>query len=296
MSQRLFSPLSVGLGLVALSSILFLGCAPKKETSSSLTSRSQGPVQDGQYLLAECNRIDLPEVSLKGQISTYYHYGQLVANYLNVNLTQVPNAVLTGTQTIQVFRWAERQNNQRQTNSIPVVMYFVQKGTGAVSNPNGSNVISKSQLESIISQNNLAVQSITVNNFFERHYVVLTGMETQWDAALFVLYNGSSSVGSGSVLLPAFYSNPNIYMMANPSTALQALHPNYSLRSSNASENDFYQMTEQICAGFFGSVRLPASASQKPLPGAEQNSFNFLSLILSVKESVTRFLHNFFGL
>jgi hypothetical protein len=262
MSQRLFYPLSVGL-VVASLLLANTGCAPKKKSSSSeLSSRAPTP-NDSQYLLAECSRIDTA-IGLKGQVSTYYHMGQLSPTYLNVNFTQVPSAVLTSTQTLQAFRWSQRGTAARQTNTIPVTMYFAQKGTGAISNPNGSNVISKSTLDTIISQGRLNTLGITTANFFERHFVILTGMDTQWDAVMFSVYNGGTLVGSGSALLPAFYSNPNVYAQANTSLELQMLHPNYNYRGTYASESDYFQLTEQICAGYFGSVRVPASVQSEP--------------------------------
>lgn len=241
-------------------------CAPKKAATSSTLASRNPTVDDTQYKLAECNRIDSPNMALAGQISTYYSAGQLVATYLNVNLTSIPPELKTSaTHFLQIFRWAERINGQPTTNSIPVVMYFVQKQTGAVSNPNGSNRISKPAIEAIIAAKTLGTLGITVANFFERHFVVLTGMDTTWDAARFVLYDGTTTISSGSVLLPAFYANPNTYMKANAALSLQLLHPNYNYRTSNATESDYLSLTEQICSGFFGSYRAPASFGEPEL-------------------------------
>lgn len=286
MSQRLFYPLSVGLvvGLLFLSN-----CAPKKKTNSVAQSSrgTSGTINDTQYKLAECNRIDVPQIGLKGQISTYYDsFGQLLPSYLNSNWSTVPTNILNGSQTLQIFRWSERVSGQRQTNSIPVTVYFIQKATGAISNPNGSQAVSKSILESIITQKSLGPLGITVQNFFERHFVILTGMETQWDAALFVTYANGVSMASGSVLLPAFYSNPNVYAQANASTELQSLHPNAQYRATAASETDYFNLTEQICSGFFGNVRIMASIE----PKTEIHFFDRL------KKLVTGFLNYFFGL
>ncbi len=255
--------------------VSFSSCAPKKaSTSSNTTLASRNPtVDDTQYKLAECNRIDSPGMALAGQISTYYSSGQLVPTYLNVNLTSIPPELTTSaTQFMQIFRWAERINGQPTTNALPVVMYFVQKATGAVSNPNGSNKISKPAIDAIIAAKNLGALGITVANFFERHYVVLTGMDTTWDAARFVLYDGTTTLSSGSVLLPAFYANPNMYMKANSALSLQLLHPNYNYRTSNATESDYLSLTEQICSGFFGSYRAPASFGEPELDSASAHN------------------------
>lgn len=294
MSQRLFYPLSAA-GWV-LGALLLIQCAPKKSSTSDLSSRSPISIDDSQFKMAECNRISAPQISLQGQISTYYHHGQLIPQYLNVNLTQVPAGVLSGTQTLQIFRWSERIPGQKQTYESPVNFYFLQKGTGSVSNPSAANAISKAVLESLISQQRLGNLGITINNFFERHTLVLTGMDLNWDAALFSLYSGSQSAGAGSVLLPAFYSNPNIYAQANLSAELQGLHPNANYKFSGMSEAQYYAMTEQICAGFFGTVRAPASdkiENPLPLPKSESAIYSF---VLNLKASVTRFLHNLFGL
>ncbi len=92
-----------------------------------------------------------------------------------------------------------------------------------------------------------------------------------WDAVKFAFYNsasGSTAIASGDVLLPAFYANPNAYMAANPFTELYSLHPNISYRTSGATEADYLNLTNQICAGFFG--RVPASVD---IPHAQGGFF-----------------------
>lgn len=239
-----------------------LSCGPSKVTHGDLNSRGgETPVPNPNYLMAECNRIEINAPSVRGQISTYYSGGQLVTTYLNVNLTTIPSQVLTtDTYYLQLYRWSERTSGQPSVNQVPVTMYFVMKTSGSVSNPSGSNKISKSVLQSIISSGSLGNYGVSLSNFFERHYVVLTGMDLSYDAVKVALYNsasGTAAISTGDVLLPAFYSNPNVYIAANPVPSLYQLHPNYSYRSANASENDYFAMTEQICAGFFS--RIPAS-------------------------------------
>jgi hypothetical protein len=239
----------------------------KATSADNRGGNSSLPSNTTTYSMAECNRIDIANPAIKGQVSTYYNNGQLVNSYLNVNLTSVPAEISsTSTYYLQLYRWYERAAGQPQVNSTPVTMYFVQKSTGLVSNPNGSDKISKSILDAIISSAKLATVGVTAANFFDRHFVVLTGMDLTWDAVKFAYYNsavGTTAIASGDVLLPAFYANPNAYIAANPFPDLYVLHPNYGYRTSSASENDYLGMTEQICAGFFG--RVPASVDM-PLP------------------------------
>lgn len=287
MSQRFFCILIGGLVGFSLSA-----CAPKSTTSSSSLS-SRGNVDDSQYKLAECNRIDISSMSLKGQISTYYSNGQLISTYLNSNLTLLPTEMKTSaTHFIQLFRWSERVNGSPTTNSIPVTMYFVQKSTGITSNPNGSDRISKPTVEAIIANQKLGNLGITLTNFFERHFVVLTGVDTSWDAIRYVMYNGTTQVSSGSVLLPAFYANPNVYAKANSALSLQQLHPNYAYRSSNATESDYLSMTEQICSGFFSTYRVPASFGEAEVvnPDAQSNGTRNSSWFEMIREKFRKTL------
>lgn len=274
---------------LALSLATLSACGPSKVTKSTdLSSRGgETPVPAPNYRMAECNRIEIPSPAITGQISTYYNVGTLVPTYLNMNLTSVPAEIATSnTHYIQLYRWYERTAGQPVVNSTPVTMYFVQKNTGLVSNPNGSTKISKQILEQIINEKKLSTSGVTVANFFQRHFVVLTGMDLVYDAVKFAYYNsavGANAIASGDVLLPAFYSNPNVYIGANPIPSLYTLHPNYNYRTSGLTENDYFAMIEQICAGFFG--RVPASINI-PEPG-------FWS---SLWASVRSFLNNLFGL
>ena len=139
--------------------------------------------------------------------------------------------------------------------------------------------------------------NVPLEKIFDRVIIVLTGLDLQYDAIAFALYDTSVSTmasATGDVLLPAFYANPNTYKNANPNSILYTLHPNYSIASSNASEGDYKQAVDSICLEMSGAnSRVPASIggdtpanSQKAL-SARQGLWGLIwQALLSMLDSI----------
>jgi hypothetical protein len=262
----------VRMGLTALCLILLSACGAKKTTFTGGRGSETLP-SNGQYLLGECSRLNLPSPQVKGTIGTYYDPAsrQYVASMINLNLTSMPAEIFTSdTHQIQFFRWSD--SGTRVTNQIPVRFYFVDKLTGAVA-PQSNTVdrISKATLTAAKTTFGALWSNINLAQFFDRAQIVLTGMEYQFHGMSMAYYNtsvGSGATGIADVLLPPFYSNPNVYKTYNPQPGLYTLHPNYALSSANATENDYWRMIEDICRDLAGlDSRIPASVdnSQSPM-------------------------------
>jgi hypothetical protein len=249
--------------------LLIIGCGANKTTHFSDTSRGADPdVSYGtNYLLGECNRINMPQLSLTGQIGTYYNpiSMQLSSDQLTLNLTSVPADIYTST-TLQYkfYRWLERTTGQKQLNTLPVRFQFFDKLTGTKTPNNGVDNLSKATINAARDSFGSSWLNVKTNEFFQRTMLLLTGVDMQYDAITIAMYDTSSgqnyAVAQSDLLLPPFYSNPNIYKQITPLPDLYNLHPNITLLGSNSSENDYHKLIEDICHELAGiGSRIPAS-------------------------------------
>jgi hypothetical protein len=256
------------LAVLSLSAFLVLTACGSKKENFSMVGRGPGGgtvnLPSTNYLLGECTRVATNTQGFSGQISTYYSGGSIVQDYLQLNIATYPAAQLTSTSYAQLYRWKESTPGSRQVNSIPVRFYYVHKISGIQANSTPLNLISRSSIQKLIADQNLDDIGVTAANFFQNYYLVLTGMEYQWEAMTVAFYDsaeGTTSIGSAEVLLPPFYASPVVYSAVVPIPSLQALHPLAHLKSSGASEAEFKRLSDEICLELFGQVRAPASVA-----------------------------------
>jgi hypothetical protein len=259
-----------------LLSLALTACGAAK-TSNTNSGSNTGTVPGVTYpgaKLSECNRITTTNSVIEGQVGTFYDpvTRRYVADYINMNLTTVPAQVFTDAAfRIYFLRWYQRTTGTKQTNQIPVRFYYVDKLTG-------SKHPSSATLENINKENLTAARTsfawssnVTLEKFFERAALVLTGLDMSWDAMSIMISTGAGAGSYGDVLLPPFYSNPVTYRTAIPVSSLYILHPHYAHINSNATENDYFQMTQSICSELAGvGARIPASVKpQTDTPRAQ---------------------------
>lgn len=208
-------------------------------------------VSDGP--LAECNFIPQNSADIEGRLTTFYHptSGEFYPEYIRMQLTRVPVEITsTSSHYIQIFRWHADDSGQRQFNSTPVGFYFYRKSTKQYMNTEPINVISKATLQNIITDNGLGSQGVTMTNFFDKFVIVMEGMDLTYDAVLFALYDqnqGSSAYASVDALLPAFSANPNTYAANHTAGILQQLHPFWSSRNTNYSDEQYRAASMEYC-------------------------------------------------
>lgn len=251
-------------GLVVWMAFAGLGCGSNKVPAggggrSDLSSRSSDVNDSGtgytnSGAVAECNQFKLSDYGLTGQLSTYYQSSQLVLDYINLNLSDVPDVILTtSNHYIQIFRWHEDIPGHPVHNTQPVQMFFVQRGTGKkIAEDAPVDVLSKATIQNLITKYSLNSNGITVSNFFDTHLIVLKGMDITYDAITVALYDhsqGSQAYAWVDALLPAFTANPNGYANEHKSTTLRNLHPMYDRRNSGMSDSAFKQEIEKACLG-----------------------------------------------
>lgn len=238
-------------------SILVTACGSKDNSGNY---RSTTPYTNG--LLSECSRTASNNIGFSAALASYYQYGQVIEDYVQMNIPSIPAALTTSSVYLQIFRWKEPSAGARQTNSIPVRFFYVSKTTGMSLNSTPIDKISKGDIEQLIADKKLGNLGIGFSNFFQNHYIVMTGMEYQWQAVTFALYdsnNGTLNIGSADALLPPFLADPNKYANSKNGTSLPALHPLAYQSASGASEAEFKRLSDDICASFLGTIRAPAS-------------------------------------
>jgi hypothetical protein len=242
-----------------LSSFVFVGCGASKvefeDNSRDQSSRVDPTDKDNidHGLLTECSGFNNPSMGVSSYTSTFYdpRSGSYVPDYIRMNITTLPNDLLYAEQHIIMFRLGESQTGALFTNEDPVEFYVQQRGTGAYLNVDPLTKISKNTIESLINSNNLGAQGTTVANFFDRHILVLVGMDLEYDALVVALYDprtGSNSATHSEItLLPAFSADPNVYGQNHSSRTLIEAHPLYSRRNSGLSEQQFLEQMNYYC-------------------------------------------------
>lgn len=275
-----------------LAVILISSCGSKESTYRGSTANPSVyvPVSGS---LAECTRVMSSGLNINAQISTHYTYGSMDKNIVQMNISQAPSELLSQDgYVLRFYRWKELTEGQMQVNNIPTPFYFKHKVTGSILGSQYMTDLSKSTVQSLITNNNLSNLNITLNNFFSYYYVVLTSVDFQWQAIRIAYYNtasGSNMISSADSLLPPYFADPNVYIQNTSSSRLQSLHPLFTLRGSGGSQTDYKQLCDNICYEFFGTIRNPAS---------EQHSAwsKISSYFNGIWNSVRSFLSDFLGL
>ncbi len=269
--------LRLAVTFLSIFAIVTIGCGGKKKSGSSSALRGgfANVSTTGHTLtnpLGECNKINITSMDFTGQVGTYYDpmTRAFVSNKLNLNITAVPDSIFSSSKTkIRFFRWSKRTSGARVVNQVPVKFYFADKQNGGTSLPEIIDTISQASLNTIKKNLGSTWLNVPLESIFSRVMIVLTGVEMDYDAMTVAFYDSeqsTSAVSTGNVLLPAFYSNPNTYSTHNPYEELYSLHPNYSTKTSNASESDYRIAIETICRDLAGiGARVPASqGASKP--------------------------------
>lgn len=234
--------------------LLLMGCGASKVNNT--TSSSNSPISLGPKLYADCGGFQKASTGTQGVVSTFVSGGNYVQDLIKLKFTQINSNVVTNANNyIQIFRWSE-SNGTRQANPTPVYIVAVLKSTNAYLN-NGAAAwdrISKANIESLITAQDLGKQGIDASNFMANVYFVIAGMDVQYQGMSLAFFD--TSVGSAStdyidVLLPAYDANPNTYASSKPAgSSLPALHPNWTLRGSGMTNQQFKDATAVYCQQF----------------------------------------------
>ncbi|MCB0406571.1 MAG: hypothetical protein KDD34_00125 [Bdellovibrionales bacterium] len=240
--------------------MLFSNCSSKSGSSTSASrsvpvdDTSTGSSTNGK--LSNCNVIGTNSMSLAGPVSTFYdpNTQQYVEDLIRVKFNGYPVEIISSaTHYIQFFRWHEDTPGSPVYNTTAVDIYFLKKGSGQWLQTQPVKQLSKGTIQALIEDNGLDSQGITPNNFFSSVIMVLDGMDLTWDAMTVALYDssqGTSAIDHINVLLPAFDADPNIYATGHAALSLRQLHPFWSMKDSNLTEDQYWSAAQNLCLGF----------------------------------------------
>ena len=254
---------------------LILGACAGPETPSGsqqdLGSRVIPPPVDGtgggnkteQDLVSVCSGIDNGQTGLVAALGYFQLFGYPVDafdSYKRLIIKTLPPAILSADdQYLQFFRWQETIVGQKSYNNSAVLLKFQHRnqlpadpsqviGYLITDNQNGknefsTNVISRVAMQRIIDLNNLSINGVTINNFFEHIIVVAEGLDFQFTALSALLYDqsqGNVALAVDDILIPAFISNPLKYETSKATgSLLPALHPAAPYKNQGYSDQDF---------------------------------------------------------
>ncbi len=210
--------------------------------SSNLTSKQ----------ILESSTFYNSNMEVRGLFQTFRrsNSGQVINDYMYLNLVQWPEKLTLQNDYFMQFFRITGDNGIREVNPTSAPIFFIHKSSGQILNEaNPVNNISKSVIDSLISQHSLANSGITSANFLGSFAPVLKNMSLEYDAAIMAIYDitqNNSVVGSIDVLLPSFHADPNEYAKTHISF-LNQMHPMYERRNSGLSDDQFKSEGDRLC-------------------------------------------------
>ncbi len=253
-SQILFKSL-LTLGALALVATSLTGCGASKTGvagSSDLASRNTPGTGDQNAVLLECTSLANNTSNIEARLTSYYHptTNEYIPTIIRMKIDRLPVNVTTNSTTyIQLFKWFASDANQKSYSSTPVSFKILNRTTRQFVGETAMQTISKASIQNMITTNNLG-SSVTLNNFFEKHLLILEGMDLTYDAVSFVVYDstqGTKALATHDVLLPAFAANPAAYASTHPQSILQQIHPYWSDRGAGLSDSHFHTLSYDNC-------------------------------------------------
>lgn len=246
------------LAVCALSLSLLTNCGANKVSKTDGASRNAGNTAFDEFdpsasnVYTNCNAIPTNNLGFAGPISSFYdsQAQAYVDDLIRLKFNDSPQELIASTtHYVEIYKWRE---NKVYDQTGPVQIYFQLKSDGSWIQEPVTN-LSRATLQKVIVDNNLAAQGFNLDNFFGNVVMTLAGMDLQWDAISIFYYDDSTSnepIGTIDVLLPAFDANPNSYATTHPQSVLQQLHPMWQYRNSSYTNEDYFNFTFGLCAGF----------------------------------------------
>lgn len=200
----------------------------------------------------ECSPFTHDSMAVRGIFQVFRRPNTLevINDYMLLKLSQWPSQLSDSGSYFMQFFSITGDNGFREVNSQATPIFFINYATGDILNEHSPvNNISKSVIESVISQFNLGSVGINAANFLRAYAPVLKNVSLEYDAVLVTLYDGANNnriVGNTDVLLPAFEANPNAYAATHVSF-LESLHPLYDRRNSGLTESQFKSEGIRMC-------------------------------------------------
>ena len=248
------------IGLVILGSFI-MGCGSSKTPLNNNSASNSSRLPDSTLAsdldgpISNCGGAANDSLDLSFQMSTYVvpSTNQVLVDYIRMNFAKVPSKIFnTNTTYIQMFKWLSESTGDRVVNDKAIGFYFQNRQTGKIINPSEPQTrISQAVIKNMMAlAQETGATNLSVDGFLKQHILILTGMSLEYDAISVAVYdssNSSDAIGFQDALIPSFYANPNDYEATHASLDLQELHPNWSYRSSNLTDEQFHANAQAYC-------------------------------------------------
>ena len=243
---------SVRIAAIGLLLALLSACGSEvtpRTGSLYSTSGPSGTLVNSTGGQAECSTFDSVSTRLGGKVTTYYRNNVIQEDKVRVRITSLIEAFDTNPNYyIQAFRWKINGSGVAEIDNTAVQFQFENGAGSDVALNELSTSVSLRGISAIRTAKGITGTGSV--DFFSRTTMVVNGVDYNWQALKFVVYDGTTTpstiVGSSDFLLPIFQANPNTYA-ASHSATLTALHPFISQAAQTLTESDWASRTTSFC-------------------------------------------------
>ncbi len=238
-------------------------------SSRGLTTTNTNYTTIAGASMALCSGFDYESKSMAGLVSTYIdpNTGATDLNQVRLRITNLPTNFINASSTkIEFHLWHEQTRNNIVHAPSATGFKIQHKGSGyyvANLGDSYSLVTSSTQATTFTEMNSGLLKSIQSDinesisgfygsdlaDFFDGTIFILQNVSISYQAVSMAQYplSGGDSIESAEFIIPPFYANPNAYQQTHDSLNLLLLHPNYDIRSSGLTDDEYYQQTNTFC-------------------------------------------------
>ena len=259
-SGQLITLSSIWLRIAIGCSVLAFTTACGSPKNQAADAPSQRPIEDGRLprsdfgdrRSAECNQITANDLGLEGRITTFYEpqTQRFIENYKRLTLSAIPDEVFaTDFHYLQIFPWRWTESEGRKFADKPASFLLQERNTGRILTDR-LTVISRNSIRSVISDNGLGFDGITLENFFDHYILIFTGMEFHFRGFWIGFFDSTASdraIDGVHTLLPPFEAHPIHYEDRVAIPGLVALHPFLEFKNAGWTSEQFGRYAMNMC-------------------------------------------------
>ncbi|MBT4761687.1 MAG: hypothetical protein HOO06_08335 [Bdellovibrionaceae bacterium] len=302
--------------MILLFSLIIIACGGSKiaNNSEDLSSREEVTNEDTRLSgsVAQCNGFHYPSKSMSGLLTTYVipSTGAFDYSRIPLRLVHVPSKILTSVNyKLEMYLWGQNNGATARTRQTPVEFHIQNRYTGQfilnedTSLPRVYTSMGLSLINDVVTDYD--DENYTINNFFQKHQLLLVDVLVEYDAVVLALYpsTGGTAIDYVNFLLPPFYSDPNIYANSHDSLTLQEIHPNYPDIFNGFTEEIYQQNTEEFCKDIlrensllYAQVNVNKGRFIASVNNQAKPNVSFTLMLSKWMYSMRRFLNNLIGL
>lgn len=230
----------IGLTLIIISSLFFLGCSPqnvnpgfiRSSGSSDHSSRLDIPASQANAPkdVALCNRLQDPLIT--AQLMVYYdQYSNYRPDLLRVYIPQIHPDFEKANYQVVFRKWKADLTGETFQDSAPLKLWAERKSDRALATT-AMNSLQWEQFSTEIGKT--FGTTFTLKDAFTKfNFVIdLKDLTGSFDVLKLSVYKDEEWIKDWNILIPAFYAHPTTYA-TNQNAVLAQLHPFYGQEGSS---------------------------------------------------------------